>query len=110
MKEFNDTMVHVMGNGMCLRQNIYNSSLLQVDRLEDIVYENMSIPLYSGLAVMIYLDKLFEDHGLRQIDVDLWSMHFSGDQNIWWEAEDNLSRREGKLTLTGYSGLHNHLL
>ena len=96
LNEFSEATSRVMSNER-LKQEIYNSSLIQVDWIEDIVYENMSIPLYSGLAVMLRLDKLFQDNTGLQFGEDLWCMYFNGDQHDWRNAKNNLNNQEGKL-------------
>ena len=98
------------GQRHTLRQRILNSPLLGVDwmaiRFNTTERDNLSVPLYSGLATMIRLDEALTNNfggvGERLRDqIQLWKTHFSGadnGDNRWFNAETHLTNRknEGK--------------
>ena len=103
----------VDGQGQTLRQRIQNSPLLGFDWMAiqfntstDTERDNLSVPLYSGLATMIRLDQALRNNfggpgvGKRLRDqIQLWETHFNGaadnGNDRWNKAEAHLTN-EGK--------------
>ena len=96
--DFDSTLNYVRSD-TDLRQLI-NSSLLQIDWL-NIKFDNLSVPLYSGLAILLRLDELLHTHntmlGIDQL-IDLWKEHFRGSEDRWNKAADYLSRHQRMYT------------
>ena len=80
-----------------LQQRI-NSSLLQIDWL-NIKFENLSVPLYSGLAILLRLDELLHTrNGLGINDLrDCWIAHFRGSIQRWRKATVYLTENQGNI-------------
>ena len=77
-----------------IRENIKNSSVLLNIDWNNIAYEDMSVPMYSGLAAALHFDELRFTNGngllpSRLIDLDdLWINHFGGgDRDVSWRDE-----------------------
>ena len=91
------------GQGQTLQQRIQNSPLLGFNWMDIRFRDNLSVPLYSGLATMIRLDQVLRDNigGLSEIlddQIRLWKTHFNGpnDEDYrWYDAEDLLTSNEG---------------
>ena len=85
-EQFDETVDYVNDNDY-LRSRINNSLLLHTDWLS-VAYENMSIPMYSGLATMLRLDQLlqYETIGLLTEGrlAHLWKEHFGGNDIHRW--------------------------
>lgn len=90
-----------------LRNKILNSPFLGFDWM-DTTMNNLSIPLYSGLATMIRLDKLFNDYNFTRLSnnytsqAELWKTHFNGTGDAfdrWNLAVNQLITNKGKLIL-----------
>lgn len=77
------------------------SSILNMD-WRNITYANMTVPIYSGLAVALYLDKLIFMHGSGFLPTNpgrlnnLWRDHFDGVSRTvsWDDAVQELIRNE----------------
>ena len=102
------------GQGHTLRQRINNSLLfgfdwmaIQFNTSTDTDRDNLSVPLYSGLATMIHLDQALSTNPgnndrltFASLDdqIELWENHFNrADNRMWFEAEAHLTN-EGKYT------------
>jgi hypothetical protein len=92
--------------GETLRQRIQNSPVLGFDWMDIKFKDNLSVPLYSGLATMIRLDQALRNGVGRMSEslsdqIVLWKTLFNGtddDDFRWYEAEAHLTNRtnEGK--------------
>ena len=94
-------------SGQTLRQRIQDSSLPGFVDWMNVTFNgttnNLSIPLYSGLATMIRLHKLINDDRVELSNshtrqAELWRNNFNGTTNAyerWNSAENHLTRNEG---------------
>lgn len=96
---FESTQDYVQ-NHQDFREKIVNSSLLEVDWI-NIEYDYLSIPIYSGLAVLLHLDKVLQTDRmplnmgrLAQIGV----VHFGVNPQRWLDARNHLTRHERTYT------------
>ena len=95
--EFNDTQAYIR-NKSVLQQRMNASSILPVDWLQNITYSNMSVPMYSGLAIMILLHKIAEkDMTVISDHERLWVKCFGGEISKWRDKRNDLEVREGRL-------------
>lgn len=77
-----------------LRQRIINSSLLGVDWIS-IEYDNLSVPIYSGLAVLLYLDEVLQTKSLSmQRLAQIRDDHFGINHQQWLDAYNYLTTYE----------------
>lgn len=85
-----------------IRQNLMNSPILKID-WHNIVYTDMTVPMYSGLAVALYLDKLILDEGRQILPTNLYQLYrlwnyfgegASGNTRSWEEGVRDLENNE----------------
>ena len=99
----------IYANRTTLRQSIRRSPFLGFDWMDikfNATMNNLSIPLYSGLATVIRLDKIFklEDNSVRfssnlNDQLQLWRGHLNGTNDArdrWQKTEHHLTRYESK--------------
>ena len=98
--EFDTTKAYMRQNS-ALWERILNSPMLHVDWVQDVAYTNLSIPMYSGLATVLLLDKILrEDVTLIRYPGELWKRYFGGISTAeWTEATSNASNATRKSVL-----------
>ena len=99
--DFNTTKAYMRQNS-ALWERILNSPMLHVDWVQDVAYTDLSIPMYSGLATVLLLDKILLREGIALIrdPGELWKQHFGGTSTAeWTEATNKASSATRKLVL-----------
>ena len=109
---FNMTRRHLQCDSAAenqIRQNMLNSPILNIDWCNNITHANLSVPMYSGLATVLYVDYLIAaDRGnlptstSPQILGNLWqhfNFHGTSEEltSTWAAKVGELSRNESKM-------------
>ena len=96
--EFMTTKYHVASDSNAmLNERLKSHKYAQVDWL-NVSYDNMTTPMYSGLAAMLLMDETMgiENPSILARPSDLWIKHFGG-TNVgdWHSAKDQLNHEYG---------------
>lgn len=102
---FSDTRIHLECDSEShavnpIRYNMLHSRILRIDWCDSINYSNLSVPIYSGLAVALYVD--YQKATLPISDntrlwIQFWqNFNHEGSADTWKKKVDELKNKERK--------------